>query len=83
MREAADHARTQKFTAGLTWLAEQFGTCTRAEFGRRFPPDGVAVLDGLESLTYVRFRKASDDYAMTEAGYRRERAKPAPEPLQA
>lgn len=78
MREAADHTRTDKFTAGLSWLAEQFGTCTRPEFGRRFPPDGPALLDGLVSLGYVRYRRSSDDYALTEAGYRRERAKPAP-----
>lgn len=83
MREAADHARAQKFTAGLSWLAEQFGTCTRPEFGRQFPPDGPAVLDGLVSLGYARYRPAHDDYALTEAGYRREQAKPAQEPAQA
>ena len=83
MREAADHDRTQKFTAGLNWLAEQFGTATRAEFGRQFPPDGPALLDGLVSLGYARFRPKSDDYALTEAGYRRERAKPAQDPAQA
>lgn len=69
-----------RITEGLRYLAGEFSV-HRDEFRRDNAPDGAALLEGCESLGYVRRGdgEAGDRYALTEAGRRRlAHAEPAP-----
>jgi hypothetical protein len=63
---------SDRITAGLRYVAGELSV-HRDEFRREHAPGGSALLDGCESLGYVKRGEgeAGDRYAMTAAGLRR------------
>jgi hypothetical protein len=62
--------------SGARFMAGQFGTATRAQFGRAFGSEGAHILDGMVSQGWARYRPQHDDYALTEAGHKADRSQP-------
>lgn len=67
-----------RITAGLVWLAQNFGTADADEFSKAHHPGGRMLLEGLVSRGYVVHRPKLDDYTLTRAGFTREKFVAAP-----
>lgn len=68
--EGAHAAKYRALRHGVQFLASSFGTGTREDFRKALGPEGPAVLDGLVSQGWARYRRQHDDYVITEAGQR-------------
>lgn len=72
---------SDRITAGLRYVAEEVSV-HRDDFRRDQHPGGSALLEGCESLGYLRRGKSSENcerFALTAAGQRRlQAAEPAP-----
>lgn len=60
--------------AGVRFLDANFGSADREEAHKTLGPEGGIILDGLVSQGWARYRPKHDDYALTEAGQRCDRA---------
>lgn len=72
--EASHAAKYRALRHGVQLLAASFGTSTRTEFAIALGSEGPAILDGLVSQGWARYRRLHDDYVITEAGQRADTA---------
>lgn len=69
-----NHVKYPAIHSGVHFLAANFGSATKSEFAKKFNSEGAHIIAGLISHGYAVYRAKHEDFVLTEAGHRCDRA---------